>query len=247
MTSAYATARAVKPHVRRLGGLFMKSGLAHERAKTMELKGFPYYFGGRGSVLGTVDAGVVASIFGFFPPEFVARHWAAARAAAAPEEFLAHYMDTCHRWGRERLAGLDRPERLAELMEKIVAAADAPLIPLFAGWRAVPLPDEPLARVAQLSHVLREHRGGLHLCAVRAGQMTPLDAIRTREDGDRRARFLGWEDMADEVTEVQRKQRIDVEELTDDLAAPAYAALDREELEELTDLLGRAYRYATAT
>lgn len=247
MRSAWVTTRTVKPYVRRLGGLFMKSSLAQERATEFGLGGFAYYFGGRGSVLGEVDADVVASIFGFFPTDFVRRHWAKARSAARPEEFLQHYLQTCHTWGRERLSGIESPERLAELLSKVVNAAETPLLPLFAGWRAVPLPDEPLPRVAQLSHVLREHRGGLHLCAVRSGGMTPLQAIRTREDGDKRARFLGWSSETDDVTEALRKQRADVEDLTDELATPAYAALDEQELAELTVLLEGAYRRATGT
>jgi hypothetical protein len=44
------------------------------------------------------------------------------------------------------------------------------------------------------------------------------------------------------VTEEVRRRRADAERLTDDLMAPAFAALDQTEADELVALLGKAER-----
>lgn len=248
MESAWSTAHAVKHDVRRLGGLFMKSRIAQRHAAELGLPGYAYYFGGRGSVLGDVSAETVESVFVIFPAELVREEWPRARAAASPEEFLERYLRTCRAWGREHLAGLEGAERLAELMSRIVespsAAASAPLMPLFAGWRRVPLPDDPPALVAQLAHVLREHRGGMHLRAVASTGIRPLEAIVTREDGERRAAVLAWKPPYPRVDKAMLRRREETETLTDDLTAPAYAVLDDDERAELRVLLDRAHRLA---
>ena len=134
--------------------------------------------------------------------------------------------------------------RLAELLARIADAAAAPGLPLFAGWRGVPLPADAPGRAVQLAHVLREHRGGLHAIAVLAGGLTPLQAVLARDDGPARARFLRWPEPYPQVSEEIRERRLAVEELTDDLAAPAYAVLDDAQAAELKDLLSRAHRLA---
>ncbi|MEV6650768.1 hypothetical protein [Streptomyces sp. NPDC051219] len=244
MSTAWATAYAVKHYVRRLGGLFMKSAIAKQHARQLQLPGFAYYFGGRGSVLGEVDSDVVTATFGFFPAELVGEHWSVARRTAPPAQFRAHYLRTCHTWAAEHLGAFKEAEQLGALLEKVTSAASPTLLPLFAGWRSVPLPGDPAARVAQLAHVLREHRGGLHLCAVRACGITPVDAIRTREDGDRRAAFLGWRSPGAPPDASLVQLREHVERVTDDLTAPAYEVLDEAELKDLQTLLEAAYRHA---
>jgi hypothetical protein len=242
-----ALTRDVKTAVRWLGGAFMRSATARGQARAMALDGFAYYFGGRGGVLGAVNAGVVAAVFGFFPAPTVARHWDSARAAATPARFSERYAGTCHTWGRERLAWFAAAAELVDLLESIVVRADPFGAPLFAGWRALPWPDDPPARVAQLAHLLREHRGAAHLTAVRAAGLTPVEATITRDDGARRARFLGWPPPYPPVTRRLLARRAEVEEHTDRLAAPAYAGLDRAAGERLRALLSAACRQARAT
>jgi hypothetical protein len=246
MADPAALTRDVKPAVRWLGGAFMKSDTARADARAMALDGFAYYFGGRGGVLGAVDAGVVAAVFGFFPAPMVARHWAAARPAATPARFCARYAGTCHAWARERLAGFAGAAELADLLSSIVDRADPFGAPLFAGWCALPRPDDPPARVAHLAHLLREHRGAAHLAAVRAAGLTPVEATITRDGGPRRARFLCWPPPYPRVTPQLLRRRAEVEEHTDRLAAPAYAGLDGAAGERLRALLAAAYGHAMA-
>ncbi|GAA2625881.1 hypothetical protein SMC26_19190 [Actinomadura fulvescens] len=89
--------------------------------------------------------------------------------------------------------GFSSAARLAELLETVADRVEVPGIPLFAGWRDVQRPDDAPARVVQLAHVLREHRGGLHLSAVLTTGITQREATLTRDNGLRRAEFLGWQ------------------------------------------------------
>ena len=55
------------------------------------------------------------------------------------------YWDQCADFGRRHLASVAGLERLAEL-GKVVAAAPEPGLPLYAGWRAMPLADDAPAQ-----------------------------------------------------------------------------------------------------
>ncbi|HEX6471602.1 MAG TPA: hypothetical protein VF069_21055 [Streptosporangiaceae bacterium] len=240
-SDARALAADVKTCVRRLGGTFMKSAQARRDADRLGLPGFTYYFYGRGGVLGDIEPDIAATAFMFFPPAFVRDHWLAGRGRLRPHQSALCYAETCRTWGRAHLAHIPGADRLAELLRRVAESAPATGLPLFAGWRALPLPDDAPARVAQLAHVLREHRGGLHAIAVLATGLTPLEATVARTDGERRAKFLRWPEPYPTVTDEIHRRRQVAEELTDDLAASAYAVLSAAERTELRTLLDRAY------
>jgi hypothetical protein len=239
-----ATAAAAKPAVTKVGGGFMLSREVKGRAETLGLDHWAYYFAGRCGVLGPVHADVVRAAAGFFPAETVARSWESALAVIGPVEAAADYAQACHEWGRRRLADLAEPEKLAALLGKVVAAADPAGVPLFAGWRALPLPDDGPARVAQLLHVLREHRGGLHLLAVLAAGLTPLQAVVAGPYGETNARFFAWPEPHPEPTDAWRALHARAEDTTDALAGRAYAVLDAPERTELVERLADALRAA---
>jgi hypothetical protein len=247
MEDALAVVTATKDCVRRLGGSFMKSPEARRGAAAAGLARFTFYFHGRAGVLAPASADVVTAAFGFFPAGFVRQHWDPAAAGPA-EQVLPRYAEVCQAWGRRCLGGFADAERLAELMEQVADGAEAAGVPLFAGWRAVPRPADPPARAALAAHVLREHRGGLHLVAVRASGLAPVDAVLCRAGGPERARFLGWAAQradADPGPEVRRR-RDAAERLTDELATAPYAALGADRLSELAHLLRAAYPHAMA-
>ena len=73
------------------------------------------------------------------------------------------------------------------------SAADAVAMPLFAAARAMPAPDGgPGARAAVLAHLLREHRAGAMLVAVRACGLRPVEAIIAGPEGEQEAITFGW-------------------------------------------------------
>lgn len=246
VTDPVAIAAAVKDPVGMLGGAFMISREARDFGARTGLAGMSSYFRGRFGVLGEVDADVVASAAGFFPREVVRALWEAGTAVPAAEAARG-YAEACQAFGRRKLAGLPEPDaaRLAELLEPVVRAADPVGAPAFGGWRAVPLPVDVHARATQLAHVLREHRGGLHIVAVLASGLTPLEAVLSGESalvpsGDGNAEFFGWPRPYPEVTEPIRERRAAAERLTDTLVAPAFSSLTGAQATELTELLGKA-------
>jgi len=124
----------------------------------------------------------------------------------------------------------------------VVTAGETAGFPLYAAWRAQPLPDDPPARAAQLLHVLREHRGSAHVAAVRVAGLRPVEAVVASPGGAREAWFFGWsEDETSLVVDADLTARRDgAEDLTDALAAPAYGALTSADVAELVALLAAA-------
>ncbi|MBC6464029.1 hypothetical protein HKK74_00735 [Actinomadura alba] len=208
------------------------------------------YMRGRCGVLGEVDADVVASAVGFFPPGVVRASWEAGASLPA-EEAARRYAGVCDAFGRRKFAGLPAADadRLAGLLEAVAAEADVIGAPLFAGWRAMPPPEDPLARVSRFAHVLRELRGGLHLVAVLSCGLTPLESVLTGASilipsGDGNARYFGWPEPYAEPDDDTRKRRADAEELTDTLVAPAFGGLSEADADEFVALLGKAAKVA---
>ncbi|MBC6462713.1 hypothetical protein HKK72_33415 [Actinomadura sp. HBU206391] len=208
------------------------------------------YMRGRCGVLGEVDADVVASAVGFFPPGVVRAAWEAGASLPA-DEAARRYAEVCDAFGRRKLAGLPDAEagRLAGLLEAVVDEAEVIGAPLFAGWRALPPPADSLARVLRFAHVLRELRGGMHLVAVLSCGLTPLEAVLTGASilipsGDGNARYFGWPEPYAEPAGDVRKRRADAEELTDTLVAPAFGKLSEAETDDLVALLGKAAKVA---
>jgi hypothetical protein len=64
-------------------------------------------------------------------------------------------------------------------------------MPLFAGWRAEPRPDDAAALAYFTTHLMRELRGGAHMAAVVCTGIAPRDAILTSE-GEATAQQFGW-------------------------------------------------------
>jgi hypothetical protein len=250
MTDRRALAAAVKDHIGALGGAFMISREAKAYGEATGWTLWTPYMRGRCGVLGDVDADVVASAVGFFPPDVVRASWEAGTSLPAGEA-ARRYAEVCDAFGRRKFAALptDEADRLADLLEAVLAEADVIGAPLFAGWRAMPAPEDPLARVARFAHVVRELRGGLHLVAVLSCGLTPLEAVLTGASilipsGEGNARYFGWPEpyaMPDERT---RKRRVDAEELTDTLVAPAFGGLSEAQAADLIALLGKAAKVA---
>ena len=243
-----AYAAAVGPLVDALGGGWLISAQAGAFAKSHGLRARVAHMRGRASVLGDVDADVVTAAFGFWPSDLVRESWEAGMAAVPVEQAGREYAEVCRDWGRERYAALDDDEaaRLAELLGWIVDSSDVAGLPLFAGWRARPLPDDARGRLNQLLHVHREQRGGVHLVAVLASGLTPLQAVLAGSGGSAGASFFGWEEPFESVAD-KTVARAEAEALTDRLLAPAYDVLGRDERIELLALLQRASDVASAT
>jgi hypothetical protein len=151
-----------------------------------------------------------------------------------------HNRTECCRWGREHLERFYGLDRLVDLADRVVASAEAAGAPLFAAWRAMPVPDDSTAaRAAVLLHLLREHRGAAHLMAVRASGLTPLEAILAGPDGEAGATAFGWQPPYPQYEPLVRK-RAWAEALTDRIAGEAFRILDVGQRIELVQLLDGA-------
>lgn len=233
-----AFAAAVAEPVRRLGGGFMLYRGTKAMGERLGVPRWPLYVAGRGGVLGDVDAEVAGAAMVFFPHGWFRQGWEEARAIAPVSTIAEGYLEACRAWGRDKLGGLEGADRVAELAGRIAAAADPAALPLFAAWRAVPLPDDPHERAVQALHVLRELRGGLHGLAVRVSGLTPLEAIVAGPGGPGNAEFFGWQGPFPDPAPLADRRR-HAEGLTDDLMTGPAGALTAEERAEFADLVTR--------
>jgi hypothetical protein len=196
----------------------------------------PFYFAGRGGVLGNVDAGVVVAAMGYWHPDLVRKMWERGLAVASAREGARRYAQACASWATDHLAGFAPADRLAELAGRVVANAEESGLPLFAGWRAEARADGGPARMLQLIHVLREWRGAVHLVATTAAGLGPLEAILANE-GPQQAAFFGWRGDLPDCSHL-KERHVRAQETTDRLVADVYErALTAEERAEFVELV----------
>jgi hypothetical protein len=218
-----------------VGGGFMLDATTTARGEAFGLDFGEFYGLGRGGVLGRVDADVVAAAFVFFNPAIVRVIWESAISKREPVAAAAAYADACQAWGRDRIGTTAGLEEVAPLLDRVVANASPIGAPLFAGWRAMPLPDDAPGRVMQQLHVLRELRGGLHGTAVLAAGLSPLEALMVNSSPDQAALF-GWAEPLPDP-EPYRATYADARATTSRLVAAAFDVLSDSERDQVCDVL----------
>jgi hypothetical protein len=118
--------------------------------------------------------------------------------------------------------------------------ADAVAMPLFAATRAMPAPDGGVGgRAAVLIHLLREHRAGAMLVAVRACGLRPVEAIIAGPEGEQEAITFGWTPPFPPRVSVMRRYAY-AEAIADRIAGSAYAVLQPAERVDLVHGLAAA-------
>src|SRR6201746_394811 len=234
---------------------------ANEQKEAMFALGFTNYwdtyFAGRAAPLGLVTAEVVDALFYNFAPGEVARHIPKVWRTTTPEAAIAARQTGCVK-ALARILGdrFDTPAfaRAADLLVKAATSAPFEGRPMYAGLRALPIPDDVVARLFYAASLLREHRGDGHIAALmiegvggleahvlfaldmdmpaeKFGRIQHLPAAQLAAVSDgRRDRGLigddGW------LSELGRAVKQRVEARTDDLAARPYESLDPGELDE---------------
>ena len=226
------------PSIGTLGWAFYFVPETGAAAEALGLDLFRFYFLGRGGVLGDVEAPVVASAFGYFKPELVARMWDSAKAVVAPRDAGRAYHLACADLGRRRLADVEGLGPFCAAAERVNEAADPTGLPLYAGIRCEPRAEDLPGRAMQLITVLRELRGSAHLLAVRAVGLDAKTAHWISRPDD--IAMFGWsEEDAPAVTDEARALHAEAEALTDRLVTPAYAVLGESEQRDLVTGLER--------
>jgi hypothetical protein len=99
------------------------------------------------------------------------------------------------------------------------------------------------ARAAVLLHLLRHHRAGAHLIAIRAAGLSPLEAIVAGTDGESGAIAFGWQQPYPPPAPLLRRW-IWAEAVTDRLVGESMRALEIYERREFVGLLTGAMEVA---
>jgi hypothetical protein len=217
------------------------------------------YFAGRAAPFGReVPAEVVHAVFYSFADGEVARHIPRVWDLTTPEAALAARERGCVAALRRILGGLaDEPgvARAADLLRRAATSAPVGGRALYAALRALPVPEEPVARLWHAANLLREHRGDGHtialvvegvggteahvlhalsmgMAAKEFGRVGHLPSARLTAviDGMRARGLVGTDGW---LTAAGRATKDRVEALTDRLAEAPYDALAPSELDRL--------------
>src|SRR5919197_4918965 len=127
------------------------------------------YFAGRAAPLGLAPAEVVDALFYNFAPGEVARHIPKVWDTTTPEAAHAARERGCVAALRRilgDLVGTPGLARAAELLARASTSAPTEGRVMYAGLRALPVPEEPVARLWHAANMLREHRGDGHIVAL---------------------------------------------------------------------------------
>jgi len=235
-------ARATAETVSGLTSAFMLDGATYMAGIGLGFEAIDFYFCGRAGVLGEVDPAIVTAALGFFHPDTVARSWTNGRTVVPLPE-AAHAFAGCgERWADAHLGDDVDWARLRDLASAVIASASVIGAPLFAGWRAMPVPADPKQAAHHQLNVLRELRLARHVAAVVAVGLDPGDAVRHRSP--HMLAIFGWEPAELGPGTVARWD--EAEALTDRATAHDYGVLSDGEAAELVDLCGAASASVTA-
>lgn len=200
------------------------------KAKANGLDGFRMYMLGRGGAMGNCDAAQVVSAFGYWNPGLIEKMWASASETMAPRDAGLLYAECCADLGRAKLADVDGLDAYNEAAAAVIAAADPAGLALYAGYAALPVPDDAPARAAHFSAVLREYRGSVHLLALIASGVDPVVAHSVKRPD--MVETFGWSEGRPAGDDHESK-RAAAEALTDQLMVPAFSALTDEQRQAL--------------
>lgn len=218
------------------------------------------YFASRSAPLGTVAAGPVIAAFLTFAPPVVNRALPAVWQLATPEQALQARLtgavdalaELTHQQPPALIAeAADRLQEVAGRLEhsgRVLGASNA----------ALPVPDQPLARLWQAATTLREHRGDGHVAAVVAAGLDGCETLVWRSSNDLSRETLqpfrgwtdeqwqaaterltdrGWLDSSGRPTEHGLTTFAGIERTTDELAARVWQSMDDDAVQRLRELL----------
>ena len=222
------------------------------------------YFAARVAPLGPVSVPVVVATFFNFSPAAVSASIPAVWERFTPRQLLDAQLDGVRRKLSRALAAVDDDivDEAAGLLEQAaLAACEHPEgRPLFAGYAALPWPDERQLRLWHAHYLLREFRGDGHIAVLTAEGLTGIEALQlhiafvpavgpvfratrgwTDEQWDasvERLRARGWLTTDGELTltPAGHAYREEIEARTDARNALAYDALGNDGCERLLEL-----------
>lgn len=171
---------ATAPATHDIPAKFMLDMATYARGAELGFDGASFYYAGRGGVLGDVNGTIVAATFVFFEPQSCAAAYDLTGPVMPRSEAAAAFAECGYEWARAHLSG-DALDVVADLGARVAGAASIAGAPLFAGWRAQPVPDDRAAAALHQLNVLRELRGAYHGGSVLAAGLTPREAIEIEQ------------------------------------------------------------------
>ena len=236
---------------------------APETYKAAGLRGgWMGYFASRSAPMGAVSAGLVTAVFHNFQPAMVARAIPDAWQFSSPERALrarSAVADSSLRrlWGAVNSAQVGEAAATAMDLARGLHGGGRPL---YAATAAIEEPEAPHLKLWHACTLFREHRFDGHVAALTVHGLDGLESLITAVaagsgvDAATIRRFRGWTeeewdggverlrdrgilDAAGDLTAQGRALRMDVEEMTDRLAAGVWESMDASQREHLFTLL----------
>ena len=189
--------------------------------------GISGYVGGRGGVLGDVSTDVVVSAFALFNPTFVEMGWRQTKEQGSPPDAAAALATGIGRWSADTFGHLDGLDDFAAAARAVFDATEPMSQALYAGWRAMPVPDDPAAATGLALQILRELRFGFHIHALSAVGMAPVEAV-VAQSGPQQAQMFGWSEPFPDPESLKAVHR-QAEEITSARMNEVYEAIDADQ------------------
>jgi len=254
--------------VERYHGLCYDAPEPRQTATSAGLKGFwMNYFATRAAPMGPVAPQVVEATFFYYAPVRVHRAIPDAWRFSTPERILAARYEGMDRALRRVLGdqvGGATVTEAADLAGRAASSGQVMGRALYAGWSSLEWPGEPHLALWHACTLLREHRSGSHLIALAAHGLDGCQSVVSQVAADEGPRAwiadeAGWSDEQEQVavtalhqrgwlnddgaaTPAGRAGRHAVEELTDELDAAPWLALDQAQRQRMLELLAPLHR-----
>ena len=237
-----------------------------ERYEAAGLKGMRSYFASRSAPLGIVPAEVVIATFYNFSPDLVRKAIPSCWERTTPAAMLEARLDVVDlSWQRMLGEAVLKSDEMAEAaaLGREACSAIATQIegrPLYAGHAALPWPEPEHLQLWHATTLLREHRGDGHIAAIVLAGLNGLEVSvnyvsyrnAANEELQRSTRGYSEEEWAagkaalrakgifdenNELTEIGRQQREQMEAQTDAAASAPYEHLGTERTARLIELV----------
>lgn len=213
-----------------LGMSFYFDPLTRATGKTLGLNAYEFYGLGRAGTLGDVDAATVTQVFYFFDPSVIDSIWTSAKEKASPLEVAPAYLRAAYAFADRTFGSVEISllDDFSAATRQVVDANEEGLCPLVDGYLALDTPSDPVHAGYLSTILLRELRGGLHICAVREVGLAAVEACYLDDPAVFALHGYRPED-APEVTDELRAKKSRAEEMTNEAMATRFALLSAED------------------
>jgi hypothetical protein len=221
-------ANTISEPIGTVGMSFYFSPQAIAQSEGLKLDVVTFYAGGRGGVLGDIDAVEVDRIFYFFKTGMVATMVEKARAGADRDATVTKHLEAANDYASAMFGGIELKilQGFSAAAKALAATLPAGRWPIVDGYLAQSVPADPIHEAYYWSIVLRELRGGVHIDAVIAARLSGAEACQL----DRGGIYFGLHGYGDEdrveETEELLARRIAAEDDTSARMATLLEVLD---------------------